>query len=131
MNDSTTTSPVKCLLQEFLEWLETAYGNAEHGAASEFAHQPLPGELAMAEVALVAAVDGDRPVLLATSSPMECVIAGLVLKRAGVSLDAIFEGGLTDEQFQRLADSLMEVKMSKLLIESPDGQPGSDAGADY
>ncbi len=122
---------VKPILQEFVGWLETAYGNAERGAASAFAHQPLPGELAMAEVALGAAVDGDRPVLLATSSPMECVIAGLVLKRAGVSLDAIFGGGLTDEQFQRLADTLMEVKTSKLLIESPVEQPGFDAGADY
>ncbi len=121
----TETKPI---LREFVGWLETAYGNAERGAASEFAHQRLPGELAMAEVALEAAVNGDRPVLLATSWPIKSIIAALVFRRAGVSLQEISEGTLTDDKFERLANALMEVKRSKLLIESPDGQPGAGAG---
>ena len=59
--------------------------------------------------------------LLGVASPRS-VIAGLLLKRAEVSLAAIFEGRLDDDAFERLANVLMEVKQSKLLIELPDGQ---------
>ena len=102
-----------------MSWLETAYGNAGRGAASEFAVQPPPGELAMAEVALEAAMKGERPVLLAASSPIECVVAGLVFKRAGLTLEQVFQGSFTDDQFERLAGVLMEIKASKLMVELP------------
>jgi hypothetical protein len=46
-------------------------------------------------------------------------------------LEQVFQGTLTDDQFERLANVLVEVKKSKLLIESPDGQPGADAGAGH
>jgi len=85
----------------------------------------------MAEVALEAAVNGDRPVLLATSWPMKSVIAALVFNRAGVRLEQVFQGTLTDDQFERLANTLTDVKKSKLLIESPDGEPGAAAEAGY
>jgi hypothetical protein len=62
----------------------------------------------MAEVALEAALKGERPVLLGVASPRS-VIAGLVLKRSGVSLATIFEGRLADDDFERLAGILREV----------------------
>jgi hypothetical protein len=110
--------------------MEGAYGDADQGTRSEFAHHPPPGELALAGVALEAAVKGDRPVLLATSWPIKSVIAALVFRRAGVRLEQVFEGSFTDDQFERLANVLVEVKKSKLLVESPDEQTGADAGAD-
>jgi hypothetical protein len=108
--------------------METAYGNAERGAASEFAAEPPPGELVLAEMALQAALDGDRPVIFGSSLPVRSVVSALVLRRAGVTLEDIFRGNLSDSQFTALADTLRAVRMSKLMIESPDGQPGADAG---
>jgi hypothetical protein len=124
------TRPVKFVLKEFVAWLETAYGNAVRGAASEFGMDLPPDSLGVAEIALVAALNGDRPVLLGSSLPMRSIIGPLILRRAGITLDDIYRGCLSDAQFTALADTLRAVKMSKLLIESPDGQPGADAGAD-
>ena len=124
----TETKPI---LRQLVGWMEVAYGHPERGAASEFAHHPPPGELALAGVALEAAVKGDRPVLLATSWPIKSVIAALVFNRAGVRLEQVFQGTLTDDQFERLANVFLEVKKSKLVVESPDEQTGADAGADY
>lgn len=112
----TETKP---LLQEFVSWLETAYGQAERATASEFGAEAPPESLVMAEVALEAAVSSQRPVLLATSCSLKSLLAGLVLRRAGVNLEQVFQGDLTDEQFVALADALMAVKMSKLMIETP------------
>jgi hypothetical protein len=123
----TETKPI---LREFVAWLETAFGNAERGAASEFGVELPPDSLGVAEIALAVALNGDRPVLLGSSLPMRSIVAALVLRGAGIKLEQVFQGTLTDDQFERLANVLMEVKKSKLLIESSDGQPGADAGAD-
>jgi rhodanese-related sulfurtransferase len=110
--------------------MEGAYGSAERGAASDFGMELPPDSLGVAQIALAIALDGDRPVLLGSSLPMRSIIAALLLSRAGIRLDDIYRGCLSDAQFVALADTLRAVKMSKLLIESPDGQPGADAGAD-
>jgi hypothetical protein len=131
MNDPTTTSPIKPLLREFVAWLETAFGNAKRGAASEFAVELPPESLVVADVALEAAVNGDRPVIFGSSLPMRSIIGSLILRRAGVTLDDIYRGCLSDAQFTALAHTLRAVKMSKLMIESPFEQPGFDAGAKH
>jgi len=71
----------------------------------------------MAEVALEAAVSSQKPVLLATSGSMKPLLAALVLRCAGITLEQVFEGNLSDQQFGALADALRAVKMSKLMIE--------------
>jgi hypothetical protein len=115
--------PMKSILQGFVGWLELAYGNAERGAASEFAIEPPPGALAVAQVALDAAVNSEQPVVLGTSVPVKAVIAALVLRRAGVTLEEVFQGSLTDGQFTALADALRALRMSGLMVEMPDHQP--------
>jgi hypothetical protein len=77
----------------------------------------------MAEVALAAAISSQLPVLLATSGSIGSVLGGLVLRRAGIRLEQVFQGDLSDKQFVALADALRTVKSSRLLIETPDGQP--------
>jgi rhodanese-related sulfurtransferase len=119
------------ILPEFVAWLETAYGDPERGAGSKFAVGPPPETLAIAEVALEAALKGDRPVLFATSGPVRSVIAALVLRRAGVTLEQVFRAELTDAHFDALADALRTVKTSGLLIEMQVEQPGPDACADH
>lgn len=110
----TETKPI---LQEFVSWLEAAYGHPARATASEFGVEP-PGEsLAMAEVALEAAVSSQQPVLLASSWSVKSLVAALVLRRAGVKLEQVFRGNLSDEQFGALADALRTVKVSKLMIE--------------
>lgn len=112
----TETKPI---LREFVSWLETAYGQAERATASEFGVEAPPESLVMAEVALEAALDSQRPVFLATSASIKSLLAALVLRRAGVKLEQVFRGNLSDEQFGALADALRTVKMSKLMIETP------------
>ena len=71
----------------------------------------------MAEVALEAAITSQRAVFLTTSGSIKSLLAGLVLHRAGINLEHVFRGDLSDEQFGALADALRAVKMSKLMIE--------------
>ncbi|MHC1770085.1 MAG: hypothetical protein AB9869_38355 [Verrucomicrobiia bacterium] len=116
----TETKPI---LREFVSWLETAYGQAEGSTTNEFGVESPQESLAMAEVALDAAMNSQRPVLLATSGSIKSVLAGLVLRRAGVNVEQVFQGNLSDEQFGALADALRAVRTSRLMIETPDGQP--------
>jgi hypothetical protein len=116
---------LKPILPEFVSWLDTAYGDAQRGAASEFAVEPSTETMAIAEVALEAAVNGDRPVLFATSGPVKPVIAALVLRRAGIELEQVFRAELTEEHFDALADAVRTAKNSRLLIESPVQEPES------
>jgi hypothetical protein len=118
MNDSTTTSPIKCLLQEFVGWLETAYGSAGRGAASEFAIAPPSSTMAIAEGALEAALNGGGPVHLGSSS-MRSIIGALLLRRAGIELEQVFAGRFTDAQFEKLINTVTIVKNSKLVLEWP------------
>lgn len=110
----TATKPI---LQEFLTWMEVAYGHPEGGTSSEFVVQPPPETLAFAEMALEAALRGDRPVVLGTDVTVKSVLGALVLKRAGVKVEHVLEGCLTEDQFVALADTLREVKNSRLLLE--------------
>ena len=123
MNAAAAPAPIKKILQEFVTWLESAYGNAEWSAASEFA-KDLPLEaLAMAEVVMEAALKLKRPVLFATNAPVKSVIGALVMRRAGVKLEHVYQGNFTDEQFQSLTDNIVAVKTSILLIESQSSGP--------
>lgn len=70
-----------------------------------------------------AAVNGGQPVLLGSSVPVKAVIAALVLRRAGVTLEEVFDGRMSDRQFTALADALRALRKSKLMIEMPDHQP--------
>ena len=120
----TETKPI---LREFVSWLETAYGQAERATASEFDVEAPPESLVMAEVALEAALGSQRPVLLATSGSIKSVLAGAVLRRAGIKLEQVFQGDLSDKQFVALADGLRAVTASSLLIELPGEQRGAGA----
>jgi hypothetical protein len=112
----TATKPI---LQEFVAWLETAYGNAERGAASEFGMELPPDSLGAADIALAAALNGDRPVLLGSGLPMRSIIGSLILRRAGIQLDQVFAGRFTDAQFEKLINTVTIVKNSKLVLEWP------------
>jgi hypothetical protein len=112
----TETKPI---LREFVSWLETAYGQPEQATASEFGVEAPPESLVMAEVALEAALGSQRPVFLATSASIKSLLAALVLRRAGIKLEQVCRGNLSDEQFGALADSLRTVRASRLMIETP------------
>lgn len=120
----TETKPI---LREFVSWLETAYGQAEGSTTNEFGVEPPSESLAMAQVALEATITSERAVLLATSGSMKSLLAALVLRRAGINLEHVFQGDLSDEQFGALADALRAVRMSKLMIETPVERAGLDA----
>ena len=112
----TTTKPI---LQEFVAWLETAYGDAYRGGTSEFAIAPPSSTMAIAEGALVAALNGGGPVYLGSSSPMRSIIGALLLRRAGIELEQVFAGRFTDDQFEKLTNTVTIVKNSKLVLEWP------------
>ena len=118
--------PMKSILQGFVGWLETAYGDAERGAASEFAIEPPLDALAVAQISVDAALNGDQPVLLCTSVPVRDVIAALLLRRAGITREDVFDGTLSDAQFTALAGALRALRMSRLMVEMPNGLPGSE-----
>jgi hypothetical protein len=114
----TETKPI---LQEFVIWLEAAYGQPAQATASDFCVEPPSESLAMAQVALEAAITSQGAVLLATSGSMKSLLAALVLSRAGINLEHVFQGDLSDEQFGALADALRAVRTSKLMVETPEG----------
>jgi hypothetical protein len=42
-----------------------------------------------------------------------------VLRRAGINLEHVFQGDLSDEPFRALANALRTVRASSLMIETP------------
>jgi len=131
MNTATGPSPTKPILGEFVSWLETAYGDAQRGAASEFALEAPASVMALPECALELALSSEQPVFLASDVPVRSIISALLLRRAGIKLQQVFRAELTDAHFDALAEVLKTVKTSKLVVESPDEQPGSNASADH
>lgn len=131
MNTATAPSPIKSILRKFVTWLESAYGNAERGAGSEFAMEPPPEALVMAEIAMEASLKLKRPILFATDSPVKSVIGALVMRRAGVKLADVYQGEFSDAQFEALTENIVVVKTSILLVKSPVDQAGSDASVDH
>ena len=125
MNTSTAPRPINRTLHEFIDWLEAThfaanYGGAERGAASEFAVEPSPNMMALPECALELALNSDRPVVLATSAvSVKSVISALILKRAGIKLERVFQGDFTDAEFDALTDTVRAFAKSKLLVELP------------
>lgn len=120
----TAVMSMKPVLEEFLTWMEGSFGNGHRGAANEFAVEPPPEALAVAQVAVDAAVNDDQPVVLGTSVPVRGVIAALLLHRAGITLEEVFQGSMDDRQFTALTDALRALRNSKLMVEMPDHQPG-------
>lgn len=131
MNTATAPSPIKSILRKFVTWLEFAYGDAEWGAASEFAMEPPPEALVMAEIAMEASLKLKRPILFATDSSVKSVIGALVMRRAGVKLEQVYQGEFSDAQFEALTDNVMAVKTSILLVEPPVDQLGLDASPNH
>ena len=110
------------LLFEFVRWLESSYGHSQNGKLSDFAIEPPPETLAMAEMAFEAGLNCDQPVVLTTVIPIKSIIASLVLRRAGITTEQIYEGNFTDQQFAALTSTLTKLRKSNLVIISPDGQ---------
>lgn len=115
--------PVKPVLEAFLEWMECSFGHGQSDPASEFAIEPPPDALVVAQVAVDAALYGDHPVVLGTSVPVRAVIAALLLRRVGITREEVFQGRMNDRQFTALADALRALRGSKLMIEMPEHQP--------
>lgn len=118
---------IKPILRALVSWMEDAYGDPTQGADSEFAVELSSETLAMAELALAAAMNGNTPVLFATDAPVKSVIADLVLRRAGVTRAQVYQGAFSEEQFEALTEAVRTVKMSNLILGSPAGQVGTDA----
>ena len=61
-------------------------------------------------------------VLFGMSVSAKAVVAGPVLRRAGVKLEQILDGDLADGEVEALADALRALKAPNLLIDIPVGQ---------
>ena len=110
------------LLVEFVRWLESSYGNPQNGKLSDFAIEPPPETLAMAEMAFEVAINSNSTVSLATQVSLKSIVSFLILHRAGITIDQIYEGNFTDDQFDALTYTLTTLRKSNLVIISPDGQ---------
>ena len=110
------------LLFEFVRWLESSYGNPQNGKLSDFAIEPPPEIVAMVEMAFEVAINSNTPVVLTTVIPIKSIIASLVLRRAGITTEQIYEGNFKDQQFAALTSTLTKLRKSNLVIISPDGQ---------
>jgi hypothetical protein len=119
MSASSPPPTIKSVLREFVFWLEASYGNQKLGDASEFAVEPSAGTMALPECALELALSSKRPVLLSTTVPMKPLLAALVLKRAGIKLEQVFQGKIDEDQFEALIDAVGTVIKSSLVIELP------------
>ena len=110
------------LLFEFVRWLESSYGHPQNGKLSDFAIEPPPETLAMAEMAFEVAINSNSTVSLATQVSLKSIVSFLILHRAGITIDQIYEGNFTDDQFDALTYTLTTLRKSNLVIISPDGQ---------
>ena len=117
MSASSPPSPIKSILREFVFWMESAYGKGNRVAASEFAVEPSPGTMALPECALELALASKRPVLLSTTVPLKSVLTALVLRRAGIKLEQIFQGKIDEDQFEALIGAVTTVIASSLVVE--------------
>jgi hypothetical protein len=125
MNNTTVLSPTKPILREFVDWLEESHTHPSQGRTSEFAARPSPEMLAVPQCAFDYALSSNRPALLATGAgSLKPVIAALILKRSGIEMKQVFQGGFTDDQFEALTETVRAVKNSKLLMEIPVEQTG-------
>ena len=79
--------------------------------------EPSPATMALPECALELALASKRPVLLSTTVPVKSVLAALVLKRAGIRMEQVFQGEMTEEQFEALIDAVGTVIASSLVVE--------------
>jgi hypothetical protein len=125
MNTSTAPQPINRTLHEFIDWLEATHfaanhGGAERGAGSEFAVEPPPDVMPLPECALELALNSDQTVVLSTTSvSVKSVISALILKRAGIKLERVFQGDFTDAEFDALTDTVGAIAKSKFLVELP------------
>ena len=106
---------MKPLLKEFVVWMENVYRCGPCGSAFE---QKVPADMmSKAETALELALSGTATVVMSTgtASPRP-VIANLIFRRTGISMENVFRGDLDDAAFDTLADFLRRVKTARLVF---------------
>jgi hypothetical protein len=116
MNDSTTTSPMKPLLRDFLAWLEgVSMGTREPASAFDL---PLDAEIvAKAQEAVdLAQASGGEVTLFTNGIPPQAVVAHLVFHRAGFGADRMAQGGLTQGEHDGLLKAVQTLASTKLLL---------------
>lgn len=116
MNDSTTTSPIKSLLREFLEWLEgRSMGVCQPGSPFDL---PLdPRIVAKAQEAVdLAQASGEEVALFTGGIAPQAIIAQLVFHRAGFGADRIAQGELTQEEGDGLLEAVQTLATCKLVL---------------
>jgi len=129
MNDSTTTSPIKCLLRAFLEWLEgVSMGSRPPGSPFEL---PLDAEVvAKAQQAVgLAQASGGEVTLFTNGIPVQAVVAHLVFHQAGFGADRMAQGELTQAEHDGLVKAVQTLASSKLLLVEH-GSPPAPASAE-
>jgi hypothetical protein len=116
MNDSTTTSPIKCLLRAFLEWLEgVSMGIRQPGSPFDL---PLDTEIvAEAQRAVDLAQASSGEVTLFTNGiPVQAVVASLVFSQAGFDADRMAQGELTQAEHDGLLKAVQTLASTRLLL---------------
>ena len=97
--------------------MESSYGNPDNGKQSEFTNKAPEEVIAMAEIAVEAGLNSEMPLVFSADFPFRSIIGTLVLDRAGVKKEEIFQGKLTDDQVDNLAKVLSKIAESKLMIQ--------------
>ena len=114
---------MKTILREFIDWLEQAH--FRRGLCGSPFEQPVSSVLVLkAEAALARALASGQPVTLFTTTVnARALLAGLVFRRSGVSIQNVFQANLDDGDFDRLTRCLAQVNRSGL--ELVEGEPSA------
>jgi hypothetical protein len=127
MNDSTTTSPIKPLLRDFLAWLEDlSTGIRQPGSPFDL---PLAAEIvAKAQQAVdLAQTSGGEVTLFTNGIPVQAVVASLVFSQAGFGADRMAQGELTQAEHEGLLKAVQTLASSRLLV-AKGGSPAPTRG---
>jgi hypothetical protein len=116
MNDSTTTSPIKIVLREYLDWLEQVVMGTRP-ASSPF-ELPLDAEIvAKAQQAVdMAQASGGEVTLFTNGIPAQAVVAHLVSHQAGFGADRMAQGDLTEAEGDGLLKAVEALAASRLVL---------------
>jgi O-acetyl-ADP-ribose deacetylase (regulator of RNase III) len=107
---------MKDLLRDLVTWMETCHLQRAP-CRSPFEAQVEPVLLMQAEMVLNWARTTDRPVELFTASVSDrSLLAGLVFRRSQVAVERVFQGELEDDDFERLARCVCDIRHSQLTL---------------
>jgi hypothetical protein len=107
---------MKLLLHAFVDWLECCDLNCGP-CGSPFEEPVDPVLLMKAETALDwARASGKSVELFTTTIDPKPLLAALVLGRARVNVESVFQGELDDDDFERLASSVSDISRSGLIL---------------